>query len=311
LLVHLVDVGPRRRWREAGVFAGGAVLPLCAWLARNWWLEGKATGGRTEASQSLAQILGDVLTTLRTWATPGQATAGVPAWLALIVGALAAVGLLNIARDRANLERGRAAVALFGFALIHTLLLVGLSSRYLVDRVESRLMLPVLPFVVGATLVGLHAAAARARHSRAWLRWAVSGTFTAAILANIAVGTARLLPAIAAWSAEGAGNFHVRRWDEHSLVRWLRTERVEGPLHSNLPELVWLETRQRVSFLRSGRKLHERLGESVGASGAACTIVWFSAQGKPVLFVEEIERQARIETLAESADGLVARVVPR
>jgi hypothetical protein len=64
-------------------------------------------------------------------------------------------------------------------------------------------------------------------------------------------------------------------------------------------------------MLRSGRMIAARVGEHVRDSGAACTVVWFMENGKPLLFEDEIGRAATVDVLFSHERGVILRVGPR
>lgn len=89
----------------------------------------------------------------------------------------------------------------------------------------------------------------------------------------------------------------------------LRGARLDGPCWSNGPELVWLEKRIEVRFLRGGAKAWERAGEAGAHSGGS--LAWFQENARPAAFPEALARHARLEPLATVRDGLLLRLVPR
>jgi hypothetical protein len=114
---------------------------------------------------------------------------------------------------------------------------------------------------------------------------------------------------VAAWTEQGAGGFHTRVWQEHAVTRALRQSELAAPCWSNGPELVWLEKRISVRFLRGGAKAWERAAVEAGKSGGS--LAWFQDGGRPPAFPDVLQAHVRAEPLAEVRDGLLLRLAPR
>lgn len=297
----------QRQLRTVGLCAVAAA-PLAAWLARNFLHERKWTGGRNTTSQGLGDILSDAVATLRDFSTPAPLGdwLGNVAWL--IAFAALATGLIA-SRWRARTSQRfveHDACALLTLAYVGVL--IALSSRWLVDRVQARLLMPIFPFACAAILIGVHASLASAPPLAARLaRW-LSVVFVTALIGTNLFVTART---VRGWRSDGAGSFHTRFWMEQPLASWLRENRVDGELHSNCPEMIWRVTGQPAQMLRQSKTLQNKLGQSVSQTGTPCTIAWFRKDGRPVLWLDELGRAARTEIVFEHEQALVLRVEPR
>jgi hypothetical protein len=64
-------------------------------------------------------------------------------------------------------------------------------------------------------------------------------------------------------------------------------------------------------MLWQSRAAHARVGRRAADELRPQIVVWFQQDGKPRLFVDEIERAARVERLFESAVGSVVLAAPR
>ena len=282
---------PLQRVRRAAVYAAVSLAPLGAWFLRNRSVESSWTGGRDATEVTLADALAAALATLRSWAAPVHADG-----LAWVV--LGAVVLLVVALALHRTESRAALTLLVTFCAVYFVALVGMASTVVLDGIGDRLMLPLLVPLVTLAWSGALAA---------WRvpLW-VAGLLIALAWLDAAPKTSEK---VAAWTEQGAGGFHTRVWQEHAVTRALRQSELAAPCWSNGPELVWLEKRISVRFLRGGAKAWERAAVEAGKSGGS--LAWFQDGGRPPAFPDVLQAHVRAEPLAEVRDGLLLRLAPR
>ncbi|MBM3991113.1 MAG: hypothetical protein FJ298_08895 [Planctomycetes bacterium] len=280
-----------QRARRAAVYAALSLAPLALWLLRNRSLEASWTGGRDETPQGCSVALSAAAATVRGWAEPATAT-----WLgwAVVLGLCASVAALAFQRREA-----RAALALLGtFAALYATALVALASNVVLDPIGDRLMLPALPVLV---IVGWSALFA--------LGWLPSLAGCVLVALTWFDAAPRTGERIEHWRVEGAGGFHTRLWQEHPVTIALRASSLDGPCWSNGAELVWLEKRIEVRFLRGSAKAWGRAGEAAARSGGS--LAWFQDNERPAAFPEVLARHVQVEPLADVRSGLLLRLAPR
>lgn len=282
------DVRARLRCAVLYVLASGA--PLLGWFARNRLVEGAWTGGRDPAEQSLGEVLWDALNTLIAWAGPD----GWPAWSGWIALGLV-VASIAVALTSERTQRDAASLALL-FAALYGALVIALGARFQMDRVNDRLLLPVLPVSIALAFAALGALA----HPRA--RLAAALLVIVALLAS----ASRLNEKRSLWLTDGAGGFATRLWREHAIALELARHELAAPCWSNAPEFVWLLERRNGRFLRAGAKAWERAGRDAALTGGS--LVWFQEGGRPKAFPEQLAPFVNVEWLARSEDGLVGKL---
>ena len=284
----------RTRLRRAALYALVSIAPLLGWFARNRLVEGAWTGGRDPAEQSLGEVLGDALSTLTAWAGAD----GWPAWTGWVaLGLVVLVVALALANERTPRDAARLTLL---FSALHLALVVALGARFQMDRVNDRLLLPLLPVSIALGFAALGVLA------RTRVHFAAAAPF---VLAALLASASRLLEKRALWLTDGAGGFSTRLWREHPVARELARHELAAPCWSNAPELVWLLQRRNGRFLRAGAKPWERAARDAALSGGS--LVWFQTGGRPKSFPEQLTPHVDVEWLAQSADGLVAELVPR
>ena len=280
-----------QRARRVATYGALSLAPLTLWFARNRALESSWTGGRDETPQGFAEALGAAASAIRAWAEPVHAS-----WMSWVV----ILGLaLSVASWAVRRPEARGSLALLGtFAMLYAAVLIMLASNVVLDGIGDRLLLPLLPVLV---ILGWSA------FLSVWPLPAVAGTALVALAWLDAAPRTR--ERVEHWRAEGAGGFHTRLWQEHPVTVALRRSELSGPCWSNGPELVWLEKRIEVRFLRGGAKAWERAGESAARSGGS--LAWFQENGRPSAFPEALAGRVELEPLAEVRSGLLLRLLPR
>jgi hypothetical protein len=294
LLAFAGGVDVRARLRCAALYAVTSLAPLFAWFARNRLVEDAWTGGRDPAEQSLGEVLWDALSTLLAWAGPD----GWPAWTGWVALGLG-VASVAVALRSERTARNAASLALL-FAALHLALVVALGARFQMDRVNDRLLLPLLPVSIALVFAAVGALA----RTRALV--AAAAPF---VLVALLASASRLDERRALWLTDGAGGFSTRLWREHAIALELARHALAAPCWSNAPEFVWLLQRRNGRFLRAGAKAWERAGRDAALSGGA--LVWFQDGGRPKAFPEQLAPFVSVEPLAQSEDGLVAKLVVR
>lgn len=282
---------PTQRVRRIALYAAISLAPLGAWFLRNRSVESSWTGGRDATEVTLADALAAAFATLRSWSAPAHA-----GWLAWLVLVLVVLFVTALAVQRAESRSALTLVATF--CAVYFLALAGMASTVVLDPIGDRLMLPLLVPLVALAWSGALAA---------WRLplWG-AGILIALAWLDAAPKTSEK---VAAWTEQGAGGFHTRLWQEHPVTRALRGAELAAPCWSNGPELVWLEKRISVRFLRGGAKAWERAASEAGKSGGS--LAWFQDGGRPPAFPALLETAVRAEPLAEVRDGLLLRLAPR
>lgn len=314
-IVLVSDGGEPRlapRAKRAAFAAGASAFPLGVWLLRNHRLEGRWIGARDEPRATWIEASLDAARGVAAWIFPAHPESSSGLGIACAVGLAALCACAGFARDAGGGSAGRASrVALASFFALYLASLVTASATIDIDRISQRLLFPALPVALALALLGLHGLARRGfvRFPRAD---AVAAASVAGIVALLAARGARDVSiAISDARREGVGGFRTRFWDEHELVRRLRAAPPIEPIHSNLPELVYLESGAAARMLWPSRAAHARVGKRAADERRPQTVVWFQHDGKPRLFVDEIERAARVERLFEGAVGSVLLATPR
>lgn len=127
----------------------------------------------------------------------------------------------------------------------------------------------------------------------------------------------------------GLGGYAAPPWSEDAVARYIRDNPMEGPLYSNLPIVVYLHNRgtaayeylprfRREATMVVDEKVFaitgaERLSAGLAAAPAGSWVVWFNNRWDNNLVYDygpaELAAAAELELAAETADGVVYRVV--
>jgi len=294
LLAFAGGADVRARLRCAALYALASIAPLGGWFARNRLVEGAWTGGRDPAEQSLGEVVGDAFTTLMGWVTPD----GWPAWTGWVALALIATSVA-VALSLKRMRRDAVSLAVL-FAALYVALVIALGARFQMDRVNDRLLLPLLPISIALAFAALGVLA------RTRLQFA--GAAPLVVLALLASAT-HLAEKRALWLSDGAGGFSTRLWREHPISLELARHELAAPCWSNAPEMVWLVQRRNGRFLRAGAKAWESAGREAAQQGGS--LVWFQENGRPKSFIDKLTPSVDIEWLVQSDGGLLAVLVGR
>lgn len=169
------------------------------------------------------------------------------------------------------------------------------------DPLADRLLLPALPFFGVLTPVAMRACLVRA--DRLGRGGAALGLVV--LLITIVAGASPIAELAARSHAQGAGGLSAREWRESPLVKALLEHPLEGPVYSNLPELVSYYRGVHASFL-DPRRLRRGLRESELMHEPG-TIIWVSRNGHPRMWARG---PPRIELLIQLTDGAIFTARP-
>ncbi len=298
----------RTKVREQFILNLFTLVPLSAWLAREYLLYHTLTGERVSTQVPIRTVMNQIGTTFTTWVVPA---AGDDPATSLKLGTLGLVALLlaiySIRVWTYRVSAGRLAKsAACAFAIVYLIAAVLLWSTTVLQPLDSRLLSPIyVPLVFVAV------------DELAWLRervklaaFTVCGAWLALILAPAALSDLQQL------SANGIGGFEVPRWRESQAVHYLQHNRLEGPVYSNYPDLIYVATGIHAQFVP--RRTYFDSGIPTGdldrfklemAREHAGYIVWFDPNAHSHLYTpEELEAFFTMEPIATLDHGMIYRI---
>lgn len=296
----------RRRLVPAAALLGSSLLPLAAWMLRNYLLTSTLTGERTAGTLSLVRNATTVLNVVRHWFLPSVG-AGWTAWLVLALFAAALVLLLVLA------WRGTGPAPSPGAALVRLSLvssgvylaaLLAASSSVAFDEISARLLAPLYVPCVLLLLAGLDRVGAllASKSGRRRLGETVVPAVCALAVLHPLNWTLRFSRA---WRADGMGGYTHRIAQESPLVQWLGQHPPSGRVWSNDPAAVYL-----LAGLESRMSL--RRTDDVAAMCSARELkpgdllVWFYAVERPYLYaLSELREMLPMKVEHSAPDGAV------
>jgi len=297
----------RGRWRAAltsAVFAVAALAPVLLWMLRNVLQGDAASGARDASAVSAATNARVALTTCSWWLASGQWPA--PARAAVLGGFLLLAGGGAVVAARGRPAAGSPYLFLCALPVVYAASLIAYASRTHLDALGNRLMLPAYPFVFALLAAGA------AELQRRWGARSRAAGRAVAMLALVVVGATGRDRVAGTWNvivksrSQGVGGLTSKEWAESNLAKWLSERRFEGPVYSNLPELVFYFSGSHAAFLPAKRqRAFLRESELARVPGH---IVWVTRDGKPELRADEV---LVLEQEAGFWNGAVYRTRPR
>jgi hypothetical protein len=294
----------RLRSRAAIRFAGIALVPVAAVLARNLVVGRTLAGHRPPTSLTLLTELRWGAGSLGRWFVPGFLQFRVAAAVGVLAGIWAIHTVWTRMRDEASFRETVAPFALFAAIYALTIVVVPLLTR--IEPPDDRLVAPAFVPAVVAAIVALDRAG-RARSIGAVQRGATLLVALPLLVACAANGVA----SVARASRHGAGGYATRNWQTSALGAALRLEPPRGRLYSNDPSAVYflagLSSRMspaRLPYRQSNNSLADP--DSEISDGAY--LVWFDRGYRPYeLSLDELRAAARLTPILVTADGSVYR----
>ena len=325
------------RLKDTIAFGAIASLPLVGVMTRNWAVSGTWTGRGGKSGQSLSDGLNQVADVFREWAIFQDALDGLgyllwrmtglgaPDWFGsflwattgLVVVAMAAVVVLAARPTSPSLQLGPAlpfgtfAVAYVGFMVT----VVPFTSFQLID---SRFLLPVyVPLLLTAVLLLDRFLCIKAAGWMAAVKWGLAALVLLAALAHTGFSAQRNLSLTVKELEPGYLEdrfYNTAYWRHSATLNYVRNLR-DGRTYSNNPFLVWFAD-QTVAL-----KKHRLLPSSIRnwtrqmrrwVKRGEVHIVWIKNSFRSVLFDYtdlDIRLLPGVETVAESSDGVVFRVM--
>ncbi|UCG43699.1 MAG: glycosyltransferase family 39 protein [candidate division WOR-3 bacterium] len=296
----------RRLARVIGLVLS-SLVPLGAWLARNYMLTSSLTGTRVFAAQSFVDKLGLTLNVLGNWFYP-RIDDPVLGWAAGLLLAAALSALATLALRRARKDRSEPTMTVRSSAVLAGTYLSALVVLSLVASVQlsPRLLSPAFVPVVVVVLAGVEALGCRLQPKQ---KGPKSGSVLAPALAVLLVlyplylsaRTARLLKDM------GVGVYALAS-RLSPLVAWLRQNPVRGSVFSNDPAVMYLFLEQESRFTPRRSEDPEAMYRE-GDIQPDDHIVWFKGMNRPYLYsLEELSLMLPLEPVHTARDGVVLRV---
>lgn len=301
--LHPAAVAPRRRILRAVVGAGLAVAPLLARMAYNRHNLGSWGSLGVPAERPAAQnALDAVSVTARFFAPDGIRTSlGIASLAALAV--LVALCLLRLRRERDE-ETRSGTLACVVFAPFYFAMVLAATSRVSLDPVSERYMLPVLPILWAAAILGfvelrrrLAGASAGKRRRALALPLLVFG-FLLGRYAYETLGQARR---VHAW---GIGTQSLPRYKASELRAWLEANPLAGEVLSNVPEFYILTTDRRARYVPE-----EAPREALERAPVPAWLVWVRYARNATPAPSAAGDGRKLEPVATLRDGDVYRLI--
>lgn len=320
--VSILAFAPRgsKRIRDGCLFGVLALLPLGAWVLRNYLLTQTYFGFRAASASPLKENILRVLLTLTNWYTPSLANAALHRlFLAAVAVALAGgvlvLWLMSLRAREAGFPRISYLVLL---SAAYVAFLVASATLTAYDPITSRLLVPLyfpLTLLIWMLLDRM------ARPLKARLGFARGELFLAIGMCVWMIWPLRATVSLVSTSfQEGAGQYNTRPWQESEIAQALRHWAFPSaaPVYTNDIYALYVLTGQRASFTpsktyyNSDQKPYEMEAlKGTWPPGATAWMVWFSQAQRPYLLtVEELGTVAEVGVVQQFNDGAIYRLAP-
>ncbi len=283
---------PPRKWRRAGAALLFGGLPLIGWLARNYFLVGRWTGGRAPATTEPIEWLLTTAYTLAQWILP--ISKNHPTLSLILVGG--AIILWGLTFRRATTPSTPSEKQIWA-AILAYLAFLGISSFLTaVDAPRHRLLAPIYPLV----MFGIGRWLERQPNLRR--------RFAAILLtANLAWGIAQL----SLLTLRGhLGLYTHPWWRTHWLIEWYRQNaREHARYYSNFPEAFFINVPEKpppaLGWHRTARL------DTVGQGTDTLFLLWFHAHTPSwIQPLDSLRQHLPMEKITEDAYGSLWKVSP-
>jgi 4-amino-4-deoxy-L-arabinose transferase-like glycosyltransferase len=301
---------------HAASFGVLPILPLAAWLFRNYSLTSTLAGERAASVTGLGESLAQAADILSRWFYWHKfSAAGTLTIVALLLAAVGFAWRAGGGRARRRVSARRTDVLPWVvFALVYLGLLLLLSATVTIDRISDRLLSPVyvpalllLVLALGFAAAGLREAPFGSAVSRAVLRYGLLGV--CALYLYYPVG--QVAEDVALWRREGAGGFNTVEWRESPTMRRAKNLPLDGTrIYSNAPDAVFFLTGRKTERTPTRGTRIEALQDTLSSEGVVY-LVWFNAMKRPFLTdLDELVRELPATRIAALEDGAIFRIGP-
>ncbi len=322
ILVFFYTSGPLRRRLARSFWTGLAALPAGGWILAERLIFRPPRREPIEFSRSLAQYSGSILE----WFTQAEIGEAGPLLVWLLWGIVAALVVFLLAARRVQPVFAPESVAILGYGLVYTILLLGISSQTYINRLIGRFVLPVyVPLILLALLAAeAFVRLVKARFTNSIPKIAAAATFLVLLLAFLPIGS-ESIATIRETAANGAGYeniYNSREWNENEIIRFIKEHPLpeNARLFSNYPAGIAFHTWRTVypsphkyagPYSDKVIPLKSYRGE-LFARGEDTYLIWIEPNlYEHVYQVGELAEIARIVPVLENEDGGIYQLLPR
>lgn len=307
-----------RKLRNATMFGLISVLPITAWVVRNYMVSSTLIGERGLSPYTLAQNLNSVLDIMSVWVLFSRIPSSsriliITLFFISMVGILAIVIRRNRNRERSvNLSQ---IVPVLCFLLIYTSYLVVSATIVAFDKIEDRLLSPVYVLLMLLILFAIDSI------GRFPDKYFSKQVLTVLLIIGFGLWLARpILPVVQTVRhsiRNGAGGFSTTAWQNSGLIGYLKEHSPDGRAYSNAPAGVYILTgisareSPRKYLYNSPRSTMDDLLEFRRSldSNRSTYIIWFNDVHKPYLYnLQELCSMLSMKVIATTSDGVVCLV---
>ncbi len=315
--------GWRKRLFDSTVYAGLCCASIGAWFVRNYRASGTFAGERAPSSVTFGENLRLTALVVKGWFVPRDEASGrvLAPLLTISVAVVAVVLLVSFVKNpqslsllRQSLREPMALTALL-FSLFCVLWLAGSAAVTAVDPINNRLL---STFFAPALLAVLSVAD---RLLRILPRPNLTLATTVAVLGLATAGGWAETTTIWQTHRTEGGRYTSRVWRQSPTLAFCRTMRVDRPVFTNAPELLYFATGIRADIAPAWRYYRSRqpipgaldeFRESIRDAGGSVILVWLGEENRTFVYsVEDLRRVFTVAPVAEFEDGGVYVVSER
>jgi hypothetical protein len=311
----------KNRLRNGLLFSVIAVLPLAAWIARNYIVTATLTGLRGPSSLTLLGSIKAALSNISAFFLPlelADEIRVVLVGLAFILLAVLMVILLRRTETRGSV-RGQEYLALFTIFTVTYIGFMVISATFSnSDPVNRRLASPVyIPLVLMGIIVIMNIPALW--QSRPW-RPAANAFLAVMVCAWLIFPFWQITNDIRASIHDGApvtGNYATRTWNDSETVNYLKENTRPGQVVSNGPDVIYYFTETRTALApmkyienSPGSKLNDLSAITTRLEEGGVFLVWFDAVTyRDFLFTaQELQTYFDMDLYEQFSDGSIYSV---
>lgn len=313
------------------LFGTVSVLPLCAWVGRNYILSGMLTGSRDSSSTSIAHSLGRAMVYFSSWFFPVEFLADrlESVFTLLLIAAVSGYLIGVLWSPRSIVNGAKTAFGQVGplmlFVGVYTTVLVAITFLIYIDDISDRFLSPVFVPTVLIILFLLKQYTHGKEGFFSYRLFGFAGSLSKSNLIKSLLVAWLMFPSyqVALISSQlmntGLDYSHVD-WRESDTLNFVREHLLpladDTLVYSNHPDVIYIYTGASVSFAPRAQgdnlsKLRRPVTSITGSwpGSPSALLVWFDNTHRHYLFkVDELNQIADIAVVARLADGAVYHV---
>ncbi len=300
--------------RHSAIYSAITFIPSGLWIIRNIILTETFTGQRAPSSYTLIENIFFYFNTILDWYLPVQINTMQLFFIILILTALGISGAVLIYKREINSKVAKQLGPMLIFIVSYSGLILISSSTTAYDRIDNRLLSPIMVPLVVLTLIVLD------KTLKLILRFpkgiVIYVLFIAGLVFWMENQVVKTYGNFEYYAKQTGWEYGSAKWKSNTVIQYLKEHKEFGTkylLYSNVPEAVYILTDREArwspfkNFYNSPRQisLNKSLNKIRATDKKTC-LVWFNNINRDFLFpLNEIRKDAKLEDIVRLKDGAI------